>query len=100
MSRHTFHSATSFGIQMMRATESNDQGKAALLTDETRQAIDHWLTKFPEGPEGHRSAIIQSLVAAQHQNGGWLSPDLMEAVSDYLDVPPVWVYEVRKFLTR
>jgi len=82
---------------MMRATESNDEGKAALLSDETRQTIDHWLTKFPQGPEGCRSAIIQSLVAAQHQNGGWLSPDLMEAVSDYLDVPPVWVFEVASF---
>ncbi len=81
----------------MRATESRVQGKAELLSDETRKAIDYWLTKFPEGPEGRRSAIIQSLVAAQHQNGGWLSPDLMDAVADYLDVPPVWTYEVASF---
>ncbi|MEE4330928.1 MAG: NADH-quinone oxidoreductase subunit NuoE, partial [Wenzhouxiangella sp.] len=57
----------------------------------------HWLTKFPEGLEGRRSAIIQALYAAQHQNQGWLSSDLMDAVADYLDVPPVWVYEVATF---
>lgn len=81
----------------MRATESRVQGKAELLSDETRKTIDHWLTKFPEGLEGRRSAIIQSLVAAQHQNGGWLSSAMMDAVSDYLDVEPVWVYEVASF---
>jgi NADH-quinone oxidoreductase subunit E len=72
-------------------------GKAALLSDETRATIDHWLTKFPEGEVGRRSAIIQSLMAAQHQNHGWVSADLMDAVADYLQVPPVWVYEVANF---
>ena len=72
-------------------------GKADLLDDSTRQTIDHWLTKFPDSIEGRRSAIIQSLYAAQHQNGGWLSAEIMDAVADYLDVPPVWVYEVANF---
>ncbi|MGY6630053.1 MAG: NADH-quinone oxidoreductase subunit NuoE [Wenzhouxiangella sp.] len=72
-------------------------GKADLLDEHTRQTIDHWLTKFPENLEGRRSAIIQSLYAAQHQNEGWLSPEIMDAVADYLDVPPVWVYEVANF---
>jgi NADH-quinone oxidoreductase subunit E len=72
-------------------------GKAALLSDETRATIDHWLTKFPEGEAGRRSAIIQSLMAAQHQNQGWVSAELMDAVADYLQVPPVWVYEVANF---
>jgi NADH-quinone oxidoreductase subunit E len=81
----------------MHSHTSPAEGKAELLSEQTRKTIDHWLTKFPEGPEGRRSAIIQSLVAAQHQNGGWLSPDMMDAVSDYLDVPPVWVYEVATF---
>ena len=81
----------------MPSQSSPIQGKKELLSEPTRQAIDHWRAKFPEGIEGRRSAIIQSLVAAQEQNGGWVSSDLMDAVADYLDVPPVWVYEVATF---
>jgi len=81
----------------IQATDRVVEGKAALLSDSTRATIDHWLTKFPDGLEGRRSAIIQALYAAQHQNQGWLSSDLMDAVADYLDVPPVWVYEVATF---
>ena len=81
----------------MQLHESPASGKSALLSQDTREAIDHWKTKFPEGLEGRRSAIIQSLVAAQHQNGGYLTSELMDAVADYLDVPPVWVYEVASF---
>ena len=72
-------------------------GAAAVLSDETRQAIDGWLAKFPDTQEGRRSAVIQSLVAAQEQQGGWLTEELMDGVADYLDLPPVWVYEVASF---
>ncbi len=81
----------------IQATERVVAGKAALLNDETRATIDHWVTKFPEGLEGRRSALIQSLFAAQQQNGGWLSEEMMDAVADYLELPPVWAYEVANF---
>jgi NADH-quinone oxidoreductase subunit E len=81
----------------IQATDDIVEGKAELLSEQTRATIDHWLTKFPEGLEGRRSAIIQALYAAQVQNQGWLKPELMDAVADYLDVPPVWVYEVASF---
>ncbi len=70
-------------------------GKKALLHEDTCAKIDQWVTKFP--PEHNRSALIQALVAAQAQNGGWLSKDLIEAVADYLGLPPVWAYEVASF---
>lgn len=66
-----------------------------LLSAETLQAIDHWLAKFP--PDRKRSAVIQALMAAQHQNGGWLSRELIEAVAEYLELPPVWAHEVASF---
>lgn len=66
-----------------------------MLSDQTRQAIDHWVAKFP--PDKKRSALIQSLIAAQEQNGGWITPELTEAVATYLDVPPVWAHEVVSF---
>ena len=36
-------------------------------------------------------------MAAQVQNGGWISPELTEAVAEYLDLPPVWAHEVVSF---
>lgn len=70
-------------------------GKKDLLNEETCIKIDHWVAKFP--PENKRSALIQALIAAQQQNGGWISKDLIEAVADYLGLPPVWAYEVASF---
>ena len=65
------------------------------LTDATRAHIDHWLTKFP--PDRKRSAVLQALHAAQQQNDGWLSDELIAAVAKYLSLPPVWAYEVASF---
>ncbi len=65
------------------------------LTPETLQKIDHWVAKFPA--EQKRSAVIQALTAAQDQNGGWLSKELITAVSEYLDIPAAWAYEVASF---
>ncbi len=73
----------------------NHKDFEGLLSSNTKQAIDHWLAKFPA--EKKRSALIQSLMAAQTQNGGWLSTDLIEAVASYLDLPPVWAHEVASF---
>jgi len=69
--------------------------KAALLTEHTRQEIDHWVAKFPPGRQ--RSAVLSALRAAQEQNEGFLTGELVEAVADYLSVPPVQVYEVATF---
>jgi len=70
-------------------------GKKELLNEETRATIDHWAAKFP--PDKKRSALIQGLLAAQDQNGGWVNRDMIEAVADYLELPPVWAYEVASF---
>ncbi len=57
--------------------------------------IDRWVAKFPESKQ--RSALIGSLLAAQHENNGFLNDELMTAVADYLDLPVVQVYEVATF---
>jgi NADH-quinone oxidoreductase subunit E len=69
--------------------------KLELLNDHTREEIDGWVARFP--PEQKRSAVIQSLVAAQHQNQGFLTTDLMDAVAEYLELPAIHVYEVASF---
>lgn len=67
----------------------------SLLTPGTRARIDHWVAKFPPGRQ--RSAVIQALMAAQEQHGGWLSRELITAVAAYLAIPPAWAYEVASF---
>ena len=69
--------------------------KCDLLTPESRAHIDAWLEKFPA--DRKPSAVLTALQAAQEQNGGWVSRELMDAVADYLDMPPVAVYEVGTF---
>jgi NADH-quinone oxidoreductase subunit E len=69
--------------------------KSAPLSEHTRQEIDHWVAKFPPGRQ--RSAVLSALRAAQEQNDGHLTPELLEAVADYLKLPPVQVYEVASF---
>ena len=66
-----------------------------LLTAESRKTIDAWLTRFPA--EQKQSAVLAALQAAQEQNGGWVTRELMDAVADYLDMPKVLVYEVGSF---
>ena len=41
--------------------------------------------------------MLAALREAQHQNQGWLSTDIMDAVADYLGLPPIQVYEVASF---
>jgi len=72
-----------------------ENGKTGLLRADTLTVIDHWVAKFP--PDQPRSALIQALMAAQKQNNGWLTRELIEAVADYLDLPPVWAHEVASF---
>ena len=69
--------------------------KLALLSEHTRAEIDHWVAKFPPGRQ--RSASLSALRAAQEQNQGFLTADLMDAVAEYLKLPPVQVYEVARF---
>ena len=69
--------------------------KLSLLSEDTRREIDHWVAKFPLGRQ--RSASLAALRAAQEQNQGFLTADLMDAVAEYLKLPPVQVYEVARF---
>lgn len=68
---------------------------SALLSERTRAHIDQWVAKFPPGR--HRSACIEALRAAQEQNHGHLTRGLMDAVAEYLNLPPIQVYEVASF---
>lgn len=69
--------------------------RTALLSEHTRHEIDHWVAKFP--PDRQRSAVLAALRAVQHQNQGFVTTELMDAVAEYLRLPPIQVYEVASF---
>jgi NADH-quinone oxidoreductase subunit E len=66
-----------------------------LLSEHTRREIDHWVAKFPPGRQ--RSAVLSGLRAVQEQNQGYLTAELMDALAEYLRLPPIQVYEVASF---
>jgi NADH-quinone oxidoreductase subunit E len=68
---------------------------ATELSSHVREEIDRWVARFPEGRQ--RSAVISALHAAQHENKGYLTTDIMDAVARYLEMPPIEVYEVAAF---
>ena len=74
---------------------NNEMTEIAVLTENIKGKIDTWVAKFPIGKQ--RSAIIGSLHAVQEHNQGYLTPELMDAVADYLDLPRIYVYEVATF---
>ena len=74
---------------------SVEEPKAEVLSGHTREEIDRWVAKFPPGRQ--RSAVLSALRAAQEQNHGFLTPELMDAVAEHLQLPPIQVYEVASF---
>lgn len=66
-----------------------------ILTEHLRAEIDRWTAKYP--PEGKRSAVLAALREAQHENQGFLTPELMDGIAVYLDLPKIWVYEAASF---
>ena len=65
------------------------------LSRHVRDEIERWKARFPE--DRSRSAIIGALHAVQHENQGYLTAELMNAVAEYLELPTIHVYEVATF---
>lgn len=76
-------------------SQHHEETQPGQLSAHVREEIDHWVKKFP--PERKRSAVIAALHAAQHENKGYLTPEIMTAVANYLGLPPIQVFEVASF---
>ncbi len=70
-------------------------GSAGVISGHLKADIDHWLAKFP--PDRRRSAVLAALRAAQHENNGFLTKELMDGIAEYIGLPPIQVYEVATF---
>ena len=76
--------------RVQKCADKND-----LFTPEVRAEIDREIAKYPAGWQ--QSAVMASLRIVQDANGGWLTQEHMDQVADYLDMPPIAVYEVASF---
>jgi len=67
-----------------------------MLSQDVQRKIDRELLKYP--PDQRQSAVMSALALAQDEHG-WLSTEVIDAVAQYLGMPPVAVYEVATFYT-
>jgi len=65
-----------------------------LLSQEAYKKIDRELAKFPA--DQRQSAVMAALAIAQAETG-WLSPEVMQDIADYIGMAPVAVQEVATF---
>ncbi len=65
-----------------------------MLTTDSLKKIDREVAKYPSDQK--KSAVMSALIIAQDEKG-WLSPELMDYVAQYLGMPPVAVQEVATF---
>jgi NADH-quinone oxidoreductase subunit E len=65
-----------------------------ILSADCLRKIDREIAKYPA--EQKKSAVMSALIIAQDEKG-WLSTETIDAVANYLDMPPVAVYEVATF---
>jgi NADH-quinone oxidoreductase subunit E len=65
------------------------------LSNKTCKEIDSWLKKYPADQK--QSAVLAALRTVQHENQGYLTTALMDAVADYLSMAKIEVYEVVSF---
>ncbi|MBN4664949.1 NADH-quinone oxidoreductase subunit NuoE [Pandoraea nosoerga] len=67
-----------------------------MLSPEALKKIDRAVAKYPADQK--QSAVMHALAVAQVEKG-WLSPEVMQFVADYLEMPAVAVQEVATFYT-
>ena len=65
-----------------------------LLTEQAYKKIDLELAKFPA--DQRQSAVMAALAIAQDEKG-WLAPEVMQDIADYIGMPAIAVQEVATF---
>ncbi|MEH6632149.1 MAG: NADH-quinone oxidoreductase subunit NuoE [Halopseudomonas aestusnigri] len=67
------------------------------FTEESLREAEKIVAKYPEGRQA--SAIISLFYIVQKQNDGWLPPEAIEYVAEYLEMAPIRAHEVATFYT-
>ncbi len=69
-----------------------------VIQGDVKARIDRWIANYPEDQK--QSATMAALRIVQEVNGGYLTTDLMNQIADYLEIPPISVYEVATFYSN
>jgi len=78
-------------------TDAPEQPDTFAFSAGNLAAAKAFIAKDPDGYQA--SAVLPLLDLAQRQNDGWLPRAALEYVADFLDMPPIRVYEVGTFYT-
>ena len=78
----------------MTSYRAGEAGGFAFTEDNAKRAAAA-VTHYPEGRQA--SAVLALLDLAQRQNDGWLSPEAIAYVANYLEMAPIRVHEVASF---
>jgi NADH-quinone oxidoreductase subunit E len=68
-----------------------------VFTEDNAKRATAAIAHYPKGRQS--SAVMALLDLAQRQNDGWLSPETIEYVANYLEMAPIRVHEVASFYT-
>ena len=68
-----------------------------IINEELGKLINNVVKKFPSNKK--RSAVIESLLILQHHNNGYVTKNIIKALSDYLLISEIDIYEVATFYT-
>ncbi len=66
-----------------------------MISNNAKKQIDAWVAKYPAGRQS--SAVMEALKIVQAENENKLTPETIQAVADYLDMPGIAVAEVATF---
>ena len=77
---------------MLKVTETQEVNFSTALIAQ----FDEMVKRYPQGRQ--KSALLPILHAVQAEYG-WLSPNAMDKVAEYLNIQPIEVYEVATFYT-
>lgn len=77
---------------MLKVTDTQEVN----FSKELIAQFDEMVKRYPQGRQ--KSALLPILHAVQAEYG-WLSPNAMDKVAEYLNIQPIEVYEVATFYT-
>jgi NADH-quinone oxidoreductase subunit E len=66
-----------------------------MFSEKAKEQLENLVKKYPN----KKAALLPALWVAQEECGGWLPPDAMREVADFLDLPPAEVEGVATFYT-
>ncbi|MBF0139060.1 MAG: NADH-quinone oxidoreductase subunit NuoE [Magnetococcales bacterium] len=77
--------------------EQEQHTRAPQFSQEALAKTEEIFNRYP--PEHREAALMPILHLAQREFGGWLAPETIDYVADFMNLAPIRVYEVASFYT-